>query len=70
MLSIDKKYMKNTDAVIYEIKYILMKSINSQNIDSKIPLCLNFNDVDAYIIEENERKYLIFALAENKKKMF
>ena len=33
----------------------------------KVPLCLIFSDVDAYIIEENENKYLIFALAENNK---
>ena len=67
MLSIDKKCMKNTDAVIYEIKYIIMRSINNQNIDREIPLCLSFIAVDAYIIEENENKYLIFALTENNK---
>ena len=44
-----------------------MQSINNQNIDKKVPLCLIFSDVDAYIIEENENKYLIFALAENNK---
>ena len=53
MLSIDKKCMKNTDAVIYEIKYIIMRSINNQNIDREIPLCLSFIAVDAYIVEEN-----------------
>ena len=58
---------KNTDAVIYEIKYTMMQSINNQNIDSEIPLCLSFSDVDAYIIEcnsieESGNKYLIFAL--------
>ena len=37
-----------------------MQSINNQNIDKGIPLCFSFNDVDAYIIEENENKYLIF----------
>ena len=31
-------------------------------------LCLVFNDVDAYIIEEsNEKKYLVFALTKNNK---
>ena len=30
---------------------------------------LSFIDTDAYIIEENENKYLIFALTENNKKM-
>ena len=46
-----------------------MQSINIQNIDRGIPLCLNFSDVDAYIIEENENKYLIFALTENNKEV-
>ena len=32
-----------------------------QNIDNELLLCLSFNDIDAYIIEENESKYLIFA---------
>ena len=54
LLSINKKCMKNTDAFVYEIKYITMQSINNQNIDGEIPLCLVFSDVDAYIIEENE----------------
>ena len=40
MLSISKKCMKNTDAVIYETKYITMQSINNQNIDREIPVIL------------------------------
>ena len=58
-----------------------MQSINNQNIDNEIPLCLSFSDVDAYIIECNSiecnsneynsaecnGKYL-FALTENNKK--
>ena len=59
MLSIDKKCMKNTDAIIYEIKYITMECINNPNVDREIPLCVSLSDVDAYIIEENENKYLI-----------
>ena len=43
--------------------------INYQNIDRGIPLCLSFSDVDAYIIEENESKYVIFALTENNKEV-
>ena len=66
-LSIDKKCMKNTDGFIYEINNITMQSINNQNIDRIIPLCLSFSD--AYIIEENESKHLIFALTENNKKV-
>ena len=66
--------MKNTEAVIYEIKYIMMLIINNQNIDNEVPLCLSFSNVDAYIIEENENKndnenenenkHLVFALLE------
>ena len=67
LLNINKTYAKNTNAVIYEIKYIMMQSINNQNVDRAIPLRLTFSDVDAYIIEENENKYLIFALTENNK---
>ena len=40
LLSISKKCMKNTDAVIYETKYITMQSINNQNIDREIPVIL------------------------------
>ena len=61
--------MKNVDADIYEIKYIMMQSINNQNIDREIPLCLSFSNVDACIIEENENEYLIFALTENNKEV-
>ena len=68
LLSINKKCMKNTDVAIHEIKYIITQSINNQNIDNAVPLCLSFSDVDAYINEENENKYLIFALTENNKK--
>ena len=66
LLTITKKCMKNTDAVIYEFKYITMQGINNHNIDKEILLFLSFSDEDAYIIEENEHKYLIFALTENK----
>ena len=69
LLSIDKKCMKNTDVVIYEIKYIMMQSINNQNVDRETPLCLSFSNVDAYIVEENENKCLIFILTENNKKV-
>ena len=68
-LSTNKKCMKNTDAVVYEIKYIMMQSIDNQNLNKEVPLCLSFSDVDAYIIEENENKYLIFALTDNNKEV-
>ena len=61
--------MKNNDAVIYEIKYITTQNINNHNIDKEIPLSLSFSDLDAYIIEENQNKYLIFVLTENNKKL-
>ena len=71
LLSINKISYKNTDAVVYNIKYIMVDIINNQNIDSENPLCLVFSDVDAYIIEEsNENKYLIFALTKKNKKVF
>ena len=69
LLGLNKTCMKDTDAVVYEIKYIMMQSINNQNINKEVPLCLSFIDVDAYIIEENQNKYLIFALTENNKEM-
>ena len=65
----NKKCMKNADAVSYEIKYFTMQSINNQYIDKEVLLCLSFSDVDAYIIEDNENKYLVFALAENTKEV-
>ena len=46
-----------------------MQSINDQNIDRKGPICLRFSDLDAYLIEENENKYLVFALTENNKEV-
>ena len=61
LLSINKKCIRNTDAFVYKIKYITMQSINGQNIDREAPLCLSFSNVDAYIFEETENKYLVFA---------
>ena len=69
LLSIDKKCMKNTDAFVYEIKYITIQSINDQSIDKETPLCFSFRDADACITEENENKYLIFVLTENNKEV-
>ena len=69
LLTINKVLHKNTGIIIHEIKYIMMQSINNQNIDKEVPLCLSFSDVDAYIIEESGSKYLIFALTENNKEV-
>ena len=69
LLSVNKKCLKNIDVVVHQIKYIITQNIDNQNIDSELPLSISFSDVDAYIIEENENKYLIFALTENNRKM-
>ena len=37
---------KSTDAVIYSIRYITMKSLDNENIDSANPLYCIFNNVD------------------------
>ena len=60
LLSIDKIFCKNTDSVVYSIKYIMMESINNQNIDSENPLSLIFNDLDGYIIEKRNEKTIWF----------
>ena len=69
LLSINKISYKNPDAVVYNIKYIVMESNNNQNIDTENPLCPNFTDVEAHIIEESGARYLIFALTKKNKKV-
>ena len=69
LLSINKNCIKNTCIVTHETKYITTQNINNQNINNELPLCFSFSDVDAYIIEENKDKYLVFALTENNKKV-
>ena len=46
-----------------------MQNIDNENIYNEVPICLNFGDVDAYIIEEDENKYLNFALTKNNRKL-
>ena len=46
-----------------------MQSINNQNIAKEVPLCLNFSNVDANVIEESRNKLLILALTENNKEV-
>ena len=53
LLSIDKISYKNTGAVVYSIKYVMMKSINNQNIDNENILSLIFSDLDGHIIEKS-----------------
>ena len=59
--SIDKASFKSIGAVTNYIKYITMKSLDHVNMDCENFLYLVFNNVDVYIIEENnENKYLNF----------
>ena len=60
LLSIDQISFKSTDCVIYDIEYF-------KNLNSKNSLYLAFNNVDGYIEENNEDKYLIFALTDKNK---
>ena len=53
-LRINKNYIKNTDVVIHEIKYIMTQNNSNQNIDNEVRLCVIFSDVDAYIIAEKK----------------
>ena len=58
--SIDQISFKSTDCVIHAVEYF-------KNLDNKISLYLVFNNVDVYIEEYNEDKYLIFTLTDKKK---
>ena len=71
LLSIDKTSFKSIDAVTYHIKYITMKSFDHVNIDCENSLYLVFNNVDGYIIKENnEDKYLNFAFTNKNKEYY
>ena len=52
LLNIDQIAFESNDSIIYDIKYI--KNLNGS-------LYLVFNNLDAYIEESGENKYLIFA---------
>ena len=69
MLSIDKISFKSIDAVICNIKYITLKSLNHVNIDSENPPYLIFNNVDGYDEESNGDKYLIVTSTDNNKEV-
>ena len=69
LLNIDKISFKSNDAVIYNIRYITMKSLDHVNIDSKNSLYLIFDNVDGYIKEKNGNKYLIFASTDKNKEV-
>ena len=55
-------FKKSADCVIYYIEYL--KNLGKEN-----SLCLAFNDVDTYIEENNENKYLIFAFTDKNKEV-
>ena len=69
LLSIDNISFKSTDAVIYNIKYTTIESINHVKIDSKNPPYLIFDNVDGYIEESSGDKYLVFASKDNNKEV-
>ena len=59
MLKLDKKSYKNLD--IYNIGYVTIKKIGyGYDINSVNPLYLRIDNVNGYIEEINEDKYLIF----------
>ena len=68
MLSIDKISFKSIDSVIFNIKYITMKSLNHVNIDNENPPYLIFNNVDRHIDVSNGDKYLVFPSTEKKQR--
>ena len=59
LLSIEKMSLKSTDVVIYEIRYMTIKSLVHVNIGSKKILWLISNNAGGYIEENNGDKYLI-----------
>ena len=58
ILKIYKKSYKNTD--IYYIGYVTVKDFDYVKINTVNPLYLIINEVDGYINEKNESKYLVF----------
>ena len=54
----------STDAVIYDINFITMKSLGSEN-----SLYLIFNNVYVYIEESNKNNYLTFASKDKNKEV-
>ena len=66
-LNIDKISFKSTDVVIWNIRYIAMKSLDHVNIDSENPLYLIFDNVDGYTENSTGDQYLIFASIDKNK---
>ena len=63
LLGTDKISFKRTDTVIYNIRYITMKSLDHENPH------LIFNNANRYIKESNGYKYLIFDFTNKNKKV-
>ena len=57
LLNIDEVLFKSNELVMYDIQYI--KNLNNLN-----SLYLVFNNLDTYIEESGENRYLIFASTE------
>ena len=66
-LKIDKKSYKNIG--IYHIGYTTIKDSDHVKINSVNPLYLIIGEVDEYIEENNENKYLTFASTDKNKKV-
>ena len=64
MFSKNKISFKNTNSVIYNIKYI-----NHVNIDSENPPYLVFNNADGFTEEGNGDQYLIFSSRDKNKEV-
>ena len=68
MLKLDKKSYKNLD--IYNIGYVTIKKIGyGYDINSVNPLYLRINNVNGYIEEVNEDKYLLFDVTDENKEL-
>ena len=63
LLNIDEVLFESNKLIMHNIKYI--KNLNSLN-----TLYLVFNNLDAYIENGGENRYLIFASREKNKRMF
>ena len=62
LLNIDEVLFGSNELIMYDIKYI-------KNLNSSDSLYLVFNNLDAYIEESGENRYLIFASTEKNKSM-
>ena len=67
LLKTDKKSYKNTD--IYYIGYITVKDSNYVKINSINPLYLIISEVNGYIKEKNENKYIILDSTDKNKEV-